>query len=277
VRTQAEPARSSRVSRPVSQPAARPARRAPMVPVALGVVAVLIALGILVGGLIPQTPQVAAPGPGTPTVDPGDIAATVNGKPIRKSAWQERLKVAEEDYTDQYGLQFDTTDTGKRMADVLGFDVLDQMINFEVVLQEAAKESIIPNPTQVEQRYQEAQAEAKKENKTWDAFLASQQIHSDAEFRQSIVDGFTYVIMAQNHSPSQGTDDQKSQALGSYICATRAKYDVKVYVTFIVPQTPCSSAGAGSGEIPANLTVPPTQPRLPTPVQTFGPPIKGTP
>ena len=81
-------------------------------------------------------------------------------------------------------------------------------------------------------------------------------MHSDAEFRQTIVDGFTYLIMAGNHTKQDGTDEQKAAALADYICSTRKNYDVKVYVQFIVPQAPCSSAAQVPGGPAPNITVP---------------------
>ncbi len=270
--------RSSRISRPVIQVAPKTARRVPLVPAVLGVIAVLLALAVLYTLLAPTgTPSVVSNG-GT-AVPAADVAATINSKPILKADYQERLLVAEQDYTDQYGLNFDNSETGKRMASVLGFDVLDQMINFEVLQQEAAKEQLIPNPTQVQQRYDEAQAAAKKANQTWQQFLSSQHIKTDAEFRQSIVEGFTYLIIADKHTTNKtGTNDQKTAELASYICATRAKYDVKINIKFLVEQAPCSSANSPADGPAPGITVP-AQTQLPLPVETTapGPPLAATP
>lgn len=271
--------RSSRISRPVVQAAPKPARRVPLVPAVLGVIAVLLALGVLFTVLAPTgtPPQVSVAGTAVPAAD---VAATINGKPILKAQYQERLLVAEQNYSDQYGLNFANPDTGKRMADVLGFDVLDQMINFEVLLQQAAKEQLIPNPTQVQQRYDEAQAAAKKANQTWEQFLTNQQIKSDAEFRQSIVDGFTYLIIADKHTTKKtATNDEKTTELATYICATRAKYDVKINVKFIVEQAPCSSANSPADGPAPGITVPPQGTPLPLAVETRapGPPLAATP
>ena len=81
---------------------------------------------------------------------------------------------AKQDYIDQFGLNFDAPTTGIRMADVLGFDVLDQMINFEVIMQQAQKEGVVPNPTQVAQRYDQAQQAASQQHQTWYTFLKTQ-------------------------------------------------------------------------------------------------------
>ncbi len=269
---------NSRISRPVAQTAAKAPRRVPLVPVALGAIAVLLALGLLLSSLIPTTTAPVVSNGGTP-VPAADVAATVNGKPILKADYQDRLIVAEQNYTDQFGLNFDSAETGQRMADVLGFDVLDQMINFEVLLQEAAKEQLIPNPTQVQQRYDEAQAAAKKAGQTWQQFLTSQNIKTDAEFRRSIVDGFTYLIIVDKHTVKKtATNDEKTAELATYICGTRAKYDVKINIKFLVQQVPCSSASAPSDGPPAGITAQP-QKSLPPAVETTapGPPLAATP
>ncbi|MDQ2807528.1 MAG: hypothetical protein M3Z04_11560, partial [Chloroflexota bacterium] len=140
-------------------------------------------------------------------------------------------------------------------------------------------EQLIPNPTQVQQRYDEAQAAAKKANQTWEQFLKSQNIKTDAEFRQSIVEGFTYLIIADKHTLNKtGTNDQKTAELATYICATRAQYDVKINIKFIVEQAPCSSANSPSDGPAPGITVP-AQTQLPAPVETFapGPPLAATP
>ena len=277
-RPQYSGSRSSRISRPVVQAAPAPTRQIPRLAVLLGVIAVLLALIIALIVTKPTGTSAVVNNGGT-AVPAADVAATINGKPILKADYQERLLLAQQDYTDQYGLKFDTSETGKRMADVLGFDVLDQMINFEVLQQEAAKEQLIPNPTQVQQRYDEAQAAAKKANQTWEQFLKSQNIKSDAEFRQSIVEGFTYLIIADKHTTNKtGTNDQKTAELATYICATRARYDVKINIKFIVEQAPCSSANSPSDGPAPGITVP-AQTQLPAPVETFapGPPLAATP
>jgi hypothetical protein len=242
-------------------------------PIAVAAVVLLLATGAFAVFNRPTTPPA---GGGTPVPNAGlnlggDVAATVNGKPITKAAWQERLQVAKEDYTDQFGLNFDNTETGQRMADVLSFDVLDQMINFEVLMQEAQKDAIIPNPTQVQQRYGEIQTATAKTNQTWEQFLQQQKM-TDAQFRQNIVEAFTYLIMADKHSGAAGgSEEQRQAAFGAYICDTRKRYDVKLFVQFIVPQEPCSSAGVMPGQPAPNITVPPRTP-VPNPVETGEPP-----
>jgi hypothetical protein len=250
------------------------------------------------GGAPAGTPVSSAP-----PQNSGDVAATVNGKPISKAAWQERVKLAKQDYIDQFQLNFDN-DQGKRMEDVLSFDVLDQMINFEILMQEAQSQGIVtnptqvedqyqkirgnifkqeaekiapsPNPTQVEQRLQQINADPNEQARIWSDFLKSQNMTSDAQFRQTIIDSFIYLIMATNHTTPGATDDEKTTQFANYICSTREKYDVKILVTFIVPQTPCESANGGGGAgLPSLSTVPgtpvPTQAVPPAPVETGEP------
>jgi hypothetical protein len=231
---------------------AAPDRRRPLVIFGVALLALILAGSAFAAMNRPAAPS-AAPVASAPV--PG-AAASVNGKVIPMTAYEERLLAAKQDYIDQFGLNFDAPTTGIRMADVLGFDVLDQMINFEVIMQQAQKEGVVPNPTQVAQRYEQAQQAASQQHQTWDAFLKTQGVHSDAEFRQTIVDGFTYLIMAGNHTTQNGTDEQKAAALADYICSTRKNYDVKVYVQFIVPQAPCSSAAQVPGGPAPNITVP---------------------
>ncbi len=230
----------------------------PLPPAAAATVAAQsTALAPVVGGT-----QVSTNGP------PG-VAATVNGKPITVAAWQERLQAAEQQYGDQFHLDFGG-DVGKRMVDVLSFDVLDEMINFEVLMQQAKKDNLIPNPTQVQDRYNQIQTQTAQSNQSWPDFLASQHM-SDQEFRQQIVDAFTYLVIADQHTQQATSDTAKAQALADYICSTRTNYDVQVYVNFIVPQQPCSSAQELPGGPPANLTIP-AGGTVPTPVETGGPP-----
>ncbi|HMA37514.1 MAG TPA: SurA N-terminal domain-containing protein [Chloroflexia bacterium] len=248
-------------------PARRPIPRLPIM------IAVAVLLLLLTGGVFVGLNNGGSPGPGGAglTAAPNGLAATVNGKPITMAAYNERLTAAKQNYIDQFGLNFDNVaGGGPRMADALGFDVLDQMINFEVLMQEAQKESIIPNPTQVEQRYQDARKAADQQHMTWDSFIQTQGATTDAQFRQSIVDAFTYLIIADQHTQQATSDTDKQAALATYICSTRAKYDVKVYVQFIIPQTPCSSAGSAPGAPAPNITVPPRSPVVPA-VDTSGP------
>ena len=119
-----------------------------MAVVLLGATGAVAVMGNNPGSAPANTPVSSAP-----PQDSGDVAATVNGKPISKAAWQERVRLAKQDYIDQFQLNFDN-DQGKRMEDVLSFDVLDQMINFEILMQEAQRQNIVTNPTQVEDQYQ---------------------------------------------------------------------------------------------------------------------------
>ncbi|HUS15964.1 MAG TPA: SurA N-terminal domain-containing protein, partial [Chloroflexia bacterium] len=276
-------ARPTRLARPAAAPgppgrrgvqvAAAGSRGLPIVPMALGLVVMLILGGayLVFGNSSPaQAPA-----------DPNVVAATVNGKVIPRATYEERWAAAKQDYIDQFQLNFDAPDgSGERMADVLGFDVLDQMINFEVLLQEAKKQQIVPNPTQVEERYQQARAAAARDNLSWEDFIQTQGAHSDAEFRQNVVEALTYLIISSQHAPKDGTDAEKEAAFGRYICDTRTKYDVKIYVKFIVPQTPCSSATGGGaaadqplgGATLAPRTPAPTSPPAPPEVPTAGPP-----
>jgi hypothetical protein len=264
----------------------------------LGATGAVAVMGNNPGGAPAGTPVSSAP-----PQDAGDVAATVNGKPISKAAWQERVRLAKQDYIDQFQLNFDN-DQGKRMEDVLSFDVLDQMINFEILMQEAQRQGIVtnptqvegqyqkirgnifqqeaekiapsPNPTQVAQRLQQINASPDEQTRIWSDFLKSQNMTSDAQFRQTIIDSFIYLIMATNNTTPGATDDEKTAQFAKYICTTREKYDVKILVTFIVPQTPCESAGGGGGNgLPSLSAVPgspvPTQAVPPAPVETGEP------
>jgi hypothetical protein len=82
--------------------------------------------------------------------------------------------------------------------------------------------------------------------------------------------------MANNNTTQGATDDQKKTQIANNIFTTREKYDVKILVTFIVPQTPCESAGGGGGSgLPSLSAVPgspvPTQAVPPAPVETGEP------
>jgi SurA-like protein len=305
---------ASPAPRPPAPRSARAAARTGPVPsgggvprwllIALVAIVLLGATGaIAVMGNNPGGAPAATPVSSAPPQNSGDVAATVNGKPISKAAWQERVRLAKQDYIDQFQLNFDN-DQGKRMEDVLAFDVLDQMINFEILMQEAQRQGIVtnptqvedqyqkirgnifkqeaekiapsPNPTQVEQRLQQINADPNEQARIWSDFLKSQNMTSDAQFRQTIIDSFIYLIMATNHTTPGATDDEKTTQFANYICSTREKYDVKILVTFIVPQTPCESAGAAApGALPSLSKVPgspvPTQAVPPAPVETGEP------
>ncbi|MGI8586358.1 MAG: SurA N-terminal domain-containing protein [Chloroflexia bacterium] len=230
-------------------------------PAGVAVVALLLVIGFYLASNV-QNPL---------SPPPADAAATVNGKVITKTYWQDRLTIAKQSYVDQFGLNFDNSDSGKRMADVLGFDVLDQMIDFEIMLQQAKKESVVPNPTQVAANYQQARDAAAKQNMTWDQFLASQGAKDDNAFRQNIQDTYTYLALAGNHARQDGTDQEKANSLADYICGLRPNYDVKIYVQFIVQQSPCESARNVPGEPAAGITVPAGNTPPPQPVETGGP------
>src|SRR6476661_4510426 len=150
-----ERARPSRISVQVAanRRAAASDRRKPLVIFGVAILA-LILVGSAFAAMSRPATQGGAAAASTPV--PG-AAASVNGKIIPMTSYEERLLAAKQDYIDQFGLNFDAPTTGIRMADVLGFDVLDQMINFEVIMQQAQKEGVVPNPTQVAQRYDQAQ------------------------------------------------------------------------------------------------------------------------
>ena len=70
------------------------------------------------------------------------------------------------------------------------------------------------------------------------------------------MDGFTYLIMAGNHTQQTGTDEQKAAALADYICSTRKNYDArKSRSSYRAASALCERRG--SPRVPApNITVP---------------------
>lgn len=174
----------------------------------------------------------------------GDVVATVNGEPIYRREFDERLaRDKEAALSDPFmaGLinNFQGI-TGTRMLNVLSYDALDKLVNLEVIQQEAKKEKLYPSDTDKQQLIEQAKAQDLK-GQSFGDFLTSHNISED-QYNRSVVVNTVYAIMAGKHMPQQGTDDEKTNGFISWMCKARESYDVKLNLKFDVEgNKPCTS------------------------------------
>ena len=238
----------------------------------LGVLAVVVA-----GGLIFIVGQRAATGTRPPaSASRGEVLATVNGVPIYSQDWEERLaRDKEAALSDPFMAAFldnFQSITGTRALEVIKSDALDKLINLEVIQQQARKEGLYPTEDQQRLVIEDAKQREVPAGQTFEEFLKHYNI-TEEQYNRRVVENLVYALMANEHMPKTGTNEEKTNGFIKWICDTRKNYDVKVFVTFNVDNPPCTSG------LPTDLPLPgveeptpvPDQEQLPLPVETVAP------
>ena len=238
----------------------------------LGMLAVVVA-----GGLIFIMGQRATTGTRPPASESrGEVLATVNGVPIYSQDWEERLaRDKEAALSDPFMAAFldnFQSITGTRALEVIKSDALDKLINLEVIQQQARKEGLYPTEDQQRLVIEDAKQREVPAGQTFEEFLKHYNI-TEEQYNRRVVENLVYALMANEHMPKTGTNEEKTNGFIKWICDTRKNYDVKVFVTFNVDNPPCTSG------LPTDLPLPgveeptpvPDQEQLPLPVETVAP------
>jgi curved DNA-binding protein CbpA len=248
--------------------AVEPVRTFPVVPVVIGLVAVAAVI-ITAAILIRQ-------GVSGPPLSMGEVVATVNGEPIYRSEYDERVRKDRENaLSDPFfaamANNFEGI-TGTRMLDVLQYDALDKLVNLEVIVLQAKKENLFPSEQQQNDLVEQAKAND-LQGRSFEDFLREKGI-TEEQYRRSVVRNVVYAVMASKYMPQQGSNDERTNAFISWICTTRESYDVKINLTFQVENNkPCSSGLPSDVPLTDALPGGEEQPIVPEPEPTGEAPL----
>ncbi len=183
----------------------------------------------------------------------GPTVATVNGAPIYQRDLDEREAIDKSGALSDplFSSFFDpNTITGTRALDSLKFNSLDKLINMEIIKQQAQKEGIWPTGDQETTLVQQAAAADEQAGETYEQMLCRIQV-SDAKYRRTVIENVIYTVMASEHMPTDGTDDERTDGFIKWICDTRQDYNVNIMMTFIVTNNPSCTSG-----LPSDLPLP---------------------
>ncbi|MEO8286754.1 MAG: SurA N-terminal domain-containing protein [Chloroflexota bacterium] len=221
----------------------------------------LFALAVAIGFLVNRGP--AAP--------PADAVATVNGEPILRADYDQRVDkdkaVALND--PMFGVLFNNFEgiTGTRALDLIKFDSLDKLINMQVIVQQARKEALYPTDEQINSLVNQAKQTDLASGITFEAFLKQHGI-TEERYRRAVVENVVYSVMANQHLPAVGTPEQRTDAFIKWICTTRQSYDVKILITFTVTDNPSCTSGLPSDQpLPGIDTTTPPEPEATAPAE----------
>jgi hypothetical protein len=250
--------------RPRGRPAPqRPARTLGAMFPWLAAVAVLgVALAIGLVYLNSTAPSAAGPG----TTGPGDVVATVNGRPIYEREYNARVERDKQTALNDpvFGVLFNNFQgiTGTRALDALSQDSLDKLINFEVIMQQAEKEGLYPTEQQQQGLIADAKANDLKGGESFEQFLAARGI-TEEQYNRTVVQNVVYTVMADAHIPKTGKPEERTNAWIEWICTTRQSYDVQINLTFMLKENPPCTSG-----LPADLPLPGIDTTVPEDVPT---------
>jgi hypothetical protein len=207
----------------------------------------------------------------------GATVATVNGVPIYQRELDEREAIDKNNALNDplFSSFFDpNTITGTRALDTLKYDSLDKLINMEVIKQQAQKEGIWPTPEQQEELVRQTAATDQLPGEGFKQMLARIGV-SEAKYRRTVIENVVYTVMANQHLPAEGTPELRTEGFIKWICDTRAGYDVKILLTFIVTNNPpCTSGLPSDVPLPGidQTTPPEAEPTAVTPAEPASPP-----
>lgn len=245
--------------RPAAAAAPRPAMSRGTL-LRLGAVAVLLVIvlggaGLAASGVF-NAPVVYA---ATPTPDasitgkanydkPADgIVARVNGVPIMYDDWQRRIAIDKNNMlADPFSAMmlnnFEGI-TGTRALDVLYYDSLDKLINFEIIQQQAVKEGMLPTADQQQQMLTQAHNNDTTPDKPFAQFLTEHKLSQEL-YDHNVIASVVYAAMANKHMPATTaarSDDERVSKFLEWMCGLRKDYPVQIYVTFAVYNQSCTS------------------------------------
>lgn len=223
---------------------------------------------------------------------PDKVVARVNNVPIMYDDWQRRIGI---DKTNMLADPFSAMMlnnfegiTGTRALDVLYYDSLDKLINFEIIQQQAVKENMLPTADEQKQMLDQAHAHDTTPDKPFDQFLAEHKLTQE-QYDHNVISSVIYAAMANKHMPAATdakNDDERVSKFIEWLCGLRKDYKVEIYVTFAVYNQACTSGlpsdvpivGEPTPEPQAVPTGPaPTLPPGSTPVNTPSSPNRAPP
>jgi curved DNA-binding protein CbpA len=204
----------------------------------------------------------------------GGIVATVNGRPIYQQDYFERVEtdkaiaLADPLFSAFVG-NFETV-TGTRALDILQQDALDRLINLEILQQQAVKEGLFPDANQQPALIEDAKQRDLTGGQTFEQFLQARNI-SPQQYNRRVIRNLIYAIMANAHMPTTGTSDERTEAFSKWVCDLRRStnpgtttpvYDVKINISFMVENPPCTSG------LPPDIPLPNIEQEPPEPIST---------
>jgi hypothetical protein len=229
----------------------------------------LMAVAVLGVALIIGISYLANSGPAVVTqgaTGPGDVVATVNGRPIYDREYRARVERDKQTALNDpvFGVLFKNFQgiTGTRALDALSQDALDKLINLEVIMQQAEKEGLYPTELQQQGLIADAKTADLKGGETFEQFLAARGI-TEEQYNRTVVQNVVYTVMADAHIPKTGTPEERTNAWIEWICTTRESYDVKINLTFVLKDNPPCTSG-----LPADLPLPGVDAPVPEDVPT---------
>jgi hypothetical protein len=242
------------------------APRLPILPIAIATVLVLALLASVLY-FLSRTQQV----PPT-TISKGTVVALVNDQPIYQREFDRRVDLDKQIALSDpfFGAMFNNFQgiTGTRALDTLRSDSLDKLINLQVITQQARKERVYPTAEEQKGLIEEAKKRDLAGGGSFQSLLTQRGI-TEEEYNQDELNRIVYLVMANDHMPSTGSDDDRTNAFLTWICDTRKSYDVKVLLTFSIDNPTCTS-GLPIPELPLPGLSQGTQ--VPEPESTTGAP-----
>jgi curved DNA-binding protein CbpA len=242
----------------------RPRRSlASMIPFFIIVAFLLFALAVTIGFLLNRGSTT------TTGADNTAVVATVNEQPIYQDDYDEQVNKDKTNALNDpmFGALFNNFQgiTGTRALEELKFDSLDKLINMQVIMEQAKKEGAYPTEPQIDGLVQQAQASDLKNGQSFDSFLQQHNITAD-HYRRVVAQNVVYTVMANQHMPQAGTDDERTQGFIDWVCTTRKNYEVKILTTFTINDNPSCTSG-----LPSDLPLPGLgQTQVPEPEATAG-------
>jgi hypothetical protein len=223
----------------------------------IGVLALVVIGGAALAGLGAFTPPPTfAP---TPTAGVGvtgkanyeppadKVVARVNDVPIMYDDWQRRIGI---DKTNMLADPFSAMMlnnfegiTGTRALDVLYYDSLDKLINFEIIQQQAVKENMVPTADEQKQMLDQAHEHDTTPDKPFAQFLEDHKMTQE-QYDHNVIASVIYAAMANKHMPATtqaANDDERVSKFIEWTCGLRKDYKVEIFVTFAVYNQACTS------------------------------------
>ncbi len=223
------------------------------------------------------TPDASITGKANYDAPPDKIVAKVNDVPIMYDDWQRRIGIDKNNMlADPFSAMmlnnFEGI-TGTRALDVLYYDSLDKLINFEIIQQQAVKENMLPSADEQKQMLDQAHAHDTTADKTFDQFLTEHKL-TQAQYDHNVLASVIYAAMANKHMPATSAaknDDERVSKFLEWVCGLRKDYKVQTFVTFAVYNQACTSGLPSDVPIVGEPTVgPEAQPTGPAPTLAPG-------
>ncbi len=213
--------------------------------------------------VLTPTPDASITGTANYNAPPDKIVAKVNDVPIMYDDWQRRIAIDKNNMlADPFSAMmlnnFEGI-TGTRALDVLYYDSLDKLINFEIIQQQAVKENMLPTGDEQKQMLDQAHAHDTTADKTFDQFLTEHKL-TQAQYDHNVLASVIYAAMANKHMPTTTAaknDDERVSKFLEWVCGLRKDYKVQTFVTFAVYNQACTSGLPSDVPIVGEPTVEP--------------------